>query len=241
VTYIYTLRNILMLNCKLIIEDEVNIKLEGLDVDIRRKLANALKFEVPYAKHMPQYKLGRWDGKVAFFGVGGTGYTTVSSSSNGQPGQSGYVEITWNDSPTPISNICFPAGTPIKTDQGIVNIDQIQTDKHTINGKVILGITKTVTLDKYLICFQASSIGRNIPNKKTVMTKDHLIEYKGQLVPAHRFLHLSKNVKKVQYLGETLYNVLLTEHSIMDVNNLKCENSKNFPFKIIIKNQWLRM
>lgn len=60
--------------CKLIIEDEVNIKIEGLDVDIRRKLANALKFEVPYAKHMPQYKLGRWDGKVAFFGIGGSGY-----------------------------------------------------------------------------------------------------------------------------------------------------------------------
>ena len=63
-----------MPSCKLIIEDEVNIKIEGLDVDIRRKLANALKFEVPYAKHMPQYKLGRWDGKVAFFGIGGTGY-----------------------------------------------------------------------------------------------------------------------------------------------------------------------
>jgi superfamily II DNA or RNA helicase len=63
-----------MASCKLIIEDEVNIKLEGLDVDVRRKLANALKFEVPYAKYMPQYKLGRWDGKVAFFGIGGTGY-----------------------------------------------------------------------------------------------------------------------------------------------------------------------
>ena len=63
-----------MASCKLIIEDEVNIKLEGLDVDIRRKIANALKFEVPYAKHMPQYKLGRWDGKVAFFGISGTGY-----------------------------------------------------------------------------------------------------------------------------------------------------------------------
>ena len=22
----------------------------------------------------PQYKLGRWDGKVAFFGIGGSGY-----------------------------------------------------------------------------------------------------------------------------------------------------------------------
>jgi len=63
-----------MSSCKLIIEDEVNIKLEGLDVDVRRKLSNALKFEVPYARYMPQYKLGRWDGKVAFFGIGGTGY-----------------------------------------------------------------------------------------------------------------------------------------------------------------------
>ena len=63
-----------MASCKLIIEDEVNIKLEGLDVDVRRKLANALKFEDPTARYRPQYKLGRWDGKVAFFGIGGTGY-----------------------------------------------------------------------------------------------------------------------------------------------------------------------
>jgi hypothetical protein len=62
------------MSCRLIIQDEVNIKLEGLDVDVRRKLSNALKFDVPYAKYMPQYKLGRWDGKVAFFGIGGTGY-----------------------------------------------------------------------------------------------------------------------------------------------------------------------
>lgn len=63
-----------MASCKLIVEDEVNIKLEGLEVAIRRKIANALKFEIPYARYMPQYKLGRWDGKIAFFSVGGTGY-----------------------------------------------------------------------------------------------------------------------------------------------------------------------
>ena len=63
-----------MTSCRIIVEDEVNVKLEGLPVDIRRKLSNALKFEVPYARYMPQYKLGRWDGKVAFFGIGGTGY-----------------------------------------------------------------------------------------------------------------------------------------------------------------------
>lgn len=60
--------------CKLTIMDEVNIKFDGLPVDVRRKISNALKFDIPYAKHMPQYKLGRWDGKQAFFGIGGSGY-----------------------------------------------------------------------------------------------------------------------------------------------------------------------
>ena len=77
-----------MATCKLIIHDEVNIKLEGLELDVRRKLSNSLKFEVPYARYMPQYKLGRWDGKVAFFGLGGTGYVnhldTITSVLNKQ-------------------------------------------------------------------------------------------------------------------------------------------------------------
>lgn len=63
-----------MSNCKLIIKDEVNIKFEGLAVETRRKIANKLKFDLPYARHMPAYKLGRWDGTVSFFGIGGTGY-----------------------------------------------------------------------------------------------------------------------------------------------------------------------
>ena len=63
-----------MSSCKIIIRDEVNIKIEGLPVEIRRKLSNALKFELPYARHMPQYKLGRWDGTTTFFGLGGNGY-----------------------------------------------------------------------------------------------------------------------------------------------------------------------
>lgn len=61
-------------NCKLIIKDEVNIKLEGLAVETRRKIANKLKYDLPYARHMPAYKLGRWDGTKSYFGIGGTGY-----------------------------------------------------------------------------------------------------------------------------------------------------------------------
>ena len=63
-----------MSNCKLVIKDEVNIKLEGLSVETRRKIVNKLKFDLPYARHMPAYKLGRWDGTKTYFSIGGTGY-----------------------------------------------------------------------------------------------------------------------------------------------------------------------
>jgi len=60
--------------CKLTIKDEVNIKFDGLAVETRRKIVNKLKFDLPYARHMPAYKLGRWDGTKTYFGIGGTGY-----------------------------------------------------------------------------------------------------------------------------------------------------------------------
>ncbi len=63
-----------MSSCKLIIKDEVNIKLEGLGLETRRKLANKFKYDVPWARYQPSYRLGRWDGTVSFFSIGGTGY-----------------------------------------------------------------------------------------------------------------------------------------------------------------------
>jgi len=139
----------------------------------------------------------------------------------GDNGQDGYVEISWEDIPT--SDICFPAGTPIDTDQGVVSIEQLNTNRHSINGQVIRCITKTVTLDKYLIRFEKDSIEKNVPNKTTVMSKKHKILYKGQLVSAYRFLDMSSNIKKVAYSGEILYNILLDKHSVIQVNNLTCE------------------
>ena len=63
-----------MSTCKIIIKDEVNIKCDGLAVEARRKIVNKLKYDLPYARHMPAYKLGRWDGTKTFFGIGGNGY-----------------------------------------------------------------------------------------------------------------------------------------------------------------------
>lgn len=60
-----------MNQCKLRIVDQVNVKFDGLDPFVRRKIVERLKFMIPHARHMPAFKLGRWDGKVAFATVGG--------------------------------------------------------------------------------------------------------------------------------------------------------------------------
>ena len=61
----------------IIIRDEVNIKLEGLELDVRRALVNAFKYDIPYARYLPAVRLGRWDGKVSYFQMGGSTYVNL--------------------------------------------------------------------------------------------------------------------------------------------------------------------
>jgi len=64
-------------HCNIIIRDEVNVKLDGLDLVTRRKLTNKFKYEIPGARFMPAVKLGRWDGTVSFFTQGGLTYVNL--------------------------------------------------------------------------------------------------------------------------------------------------------------------
>ena len=66
-----------MSTCKIIIKDEVNVKIENLDLDTRKALVRKFKYEDPTARYRPAYKLGRWDGTVSFFGLGGTTYLSM--------------------------------------------------------------------------------------------------------------------------------------------------------------------
>jgi superfamily II DNA or RNA helicase len=66
-----------MKQATIIIRDEVNIKIEGLDLDVRKALVNAFKYENPAARYMPAVRLGRWDGKIAYFQLGGSTYTNL--------------------------------------------------------------------------------------------------------------------------------------------------------------------
>ena len=138
-------------------------------------------------------------------------------------GYSNGIYRLYSDNPTPISNVCFLAKTPIVTDQGIIAIEKIEPEIHSIRNQKIVAITKTITNDKYLVCFEKNSMGDNIPCEKTIVSKNHLMFNKGQMIKAKEFVGKYDNVYKIKYNGEILYNVLLEKYDKMVVNNLICE------------------
>jgi len=66
-----------MATCTIQIRDEVNCKLVGLELVDRKNLVNKFKYEIPGARYTPSVRLGRWDGKVAFFQLGGSTYINL--------------------------------------------------------------------------------------------------------------------------------------------------------------------
>jgi superfamily II DNA or RNA helicase len=177
-----------MTSCRIVIQDEVNVKVENLPVENRRKIANKLKFQVPYARYLPQYKLGRWDGTVAFFGIGGTGYvnhldTIVNSLveqgveiseivDNRAKHDLTFTEINeryWAD-----QGVCWPEGHmaageeiilrdyQVETVNGFLNNPQALQEVATGAGKTIITATLSHLMEK---------LGRTlviVPNKSLV-------------------------------------------------------------------------
>jgi uncharacterized delta-60 repeat protein len=140
--------------------------------------------------------------------------------------------------PTPIVPICFPAGTPVLTDQGYIAIEEIQPELNTIRGKEIVAITKTITNHDKIVCFDRHSLGYNVPNKRTFVSLNHGIIYNKKLIPAKKFVGKKYGVYFKKYNGEYLYNVLMEKHTAMLVNGMKVEtlDPKNMVAKLYTDN-----
>jgi superfamily II DNA or RNA helicase len=66
-----------MRQAKIIIKDEVNIKIEGLELDCRKALMRKFEHEVPGARYLPAVRLGRWNGKVSYCSLAGSTYINL--------------------------------------------------------------------------------------------------------------------------------------------------------------------
>lgn len=125
--------------------------------------------------------------------------------------------------PVLLGDICFIGDTKIKTDQGNIEISKIDNNIHTINGKKIVKITKTVSSDSYLVCFMKDALGKDYPKKKTIMSKEHKVMYNGKLLKAESFLGKSDKIVKKKNRNEFLYNILMDEYSVVVANGMVCE------------------
>jgi uncharacterized delta-60 repeat protein len=136
--------------------------------------------------------------------------------------------------PPPIVPICFPAGTPVLTDQGNIPIELIDPNVHTIKKKPIVAITQSFMNEDTIVCIEKHSLGINIPNKRTYISNYHGIIYKNKLIPSKQLVGRLRGIYHVKYNNQILYNVLMEKHYIMNVNNMSVEtlNPKNIVAKL---------
>ncbi len=138
---------------------------------------------------------------------------------------------------TTIFPICFPAGTPVLTDQGVINIEKIDNKINTIQNKKIVAITQTLTNEKYLICIEKDALGNDIPSQQTIISSYHRVIYRDQFIPAkylNKFIKNKNKIYNIEYNNEFLYNILMENHEKIIINNMIVEtlHPKNIIAKI---------
>ena len=133
-----------------------------------------------------------------------------------------YNLITPPPAAAPVA-ICFPAGTPVTTDQGNIPIEKLKSHIHTIRGKSIVAITQTRLLNKHIVSIEKDALVKNVPSQTTHISNNHKVFFEGQMVKARDLVDVCEHVNFIPYNGETLYNVLLKKDGKMMINNLICE------------------
>jgi len=152
-----------MSTCTIQIKDEVNCKLLGLDLDTRQKLVKKFKVDIPSARHMPAFKLGRWDGKVAFVQLGGATYINLLDEILPELIKEGY-DIQLDDRRNYSSHFEFPT----VTNQTFAHITW--PEGHRFEGEpIILNDHQVTAINNYLQnpqCMQEIATGAG----KTLIT-----------------------------------------------------------------------
>ena len=131
-----------------------------------------------------------------------------------------YTDTT-TEVPTTLTStsICFPAGTKVETDQGLIDIDKINPAKNSINGDKVIAITASNSPNMRIVVLREGLISPNVPDKETIVTGWHKILYKGVMTIAGKI----PGYIEIPYKGQIMYNVLLERHGTMRINNMTVE------------------
>lgn len=174
-----------MPSCKVIILDEVNVKISGLDLDSRKALVKKFRYEDPSARYKPAYKLGRWDGTISFFGLGGTTYLSMLPQVlEYLESRNYYIELEDKRKPTDLSfekisedfwgEQCWPtghrfAGHPIRLRDDQVEVINKFLENPQCIQEIATGFGKTITTATLAkICEKYGRTITIVPNKSLV-------------------------------------------------------------------------
>jgi superfamily II DNA or RNA helicase len=174
-----------MATARIVIKDEVNVKIDGLDLDTRKKLVKKFKYFQQSAKYQPSYRLGRWDGCVGFFGLGGTTYVSLLDQVLPIIESEGYyIEVDDERTSVPLEfskikedfwgNQCWPKGHRFEGEPIRLRDDQVDTVNVFLENpqalqEIATGAGKTImtaTLSK--ICEKYGRTITVVPNKSLV-------------------------------------------------------------------------
>ena len=175
-----------MRQCKLVIKDEVNVKIEGLELSERKTLMKMFEYEKPGARYSPSVRLGRWNGKVSYFSLGGSTFINLLPEILPLLEKTGY-DITLDDQRTytqefnlqKVSEHTFieykwPKGHPKENEPIVLRDYQIEVINNFLTNpqsiqEVATGAGKTITTAA--LSYSVQDYGRSIiivPNKSLV-------------------------------------------------------------------------
>ena len=175
-----------MKTCKILVKDEVNVKIEGLELGERKALMKMFEYDIPGARYLPSVRLGRWNGKTSYFSLGGSTFINLLPEIIPVIDRAGYdIELVDTRdyqttfefaevSEDTFSHCNWPvdhpeAGTPIKLrDYQITVINNFLANPQSVQ-EVATGAGKTITTAA--LSYSIEKYGRSIiivPNKSLV-------------------------------------------------------------------------
>ena len=116
------------------------------------------------------------------------------------------------------SEICFHEDTIINTDQGEVKIKDIKSF-HTIDNCEIIYLLKSEIKHKKLVLIKKNALGKEIPSKDTIVTRNHLILYNNKIIKAHSMVD-NINVLLIYNKNSNVYNIIMINKKFIKVNNI---------------------
>jgi superfamily II DNA or RNA helicase len=162
-----------MKKCKIVVTDEVNIKIHGLELTERKALMKMFEHEIPGARYLPSVRLGRWNGKISYFSLGGSTYVNLLAEIIPVIDNAGYeIELedmrdyTTNFTFTPVTEDTYkhktwPVGHPIAGESIILRDYQIELINNFLGnpqclqeiatgaGKTIMTAALSASIEQY--------------------------------------------------------------------------------------------